>query len=279
MLFSIITINSNDKIGLEQTIRSVKNQKGTNYEHIVIDGNSSDGSKKIIEDYVANFSYCISEPDLGIYNAMNKGIKVAKGDYILSLNSGDTFFENDVLERTSQGINNDFQIYYGDVNRIYNEQKSIKKNYPKTLSFSFFVDSALAHQTVFIKKTLFKELFYYKEDYKILADWDFLVYAICKQNIAYKHLGLVIANYDMNGISSQEEGKVIMKMERALTYKQYFPLFTKDYKHISDKQAPQKGSVQYEIDTINSNKWLKPFYNLAVHILYGIIKLKRKIFN
>ena len=236
MLISIITINYNDKEGLENTINSVKNQDFKDFEHIIIDGNSTDGSKAVIEQYKNNFSYSVSEPDSGIYNAMNKGIKQAKGKYLLFLNSGDSLYSSATLSAVKDVISNDFDIYYGNVLRIYENNIKKVKSYNNTLSFSFFVDSALAHQTVFIKRELFSKFFYYNEDYKILADWDFLIYAICKQNVSYKHLGIIVANYNMNGISSQPESKTIMETERKLTYQKYFPLFYEDYKELFESR-------------------------------------------
>ncbi len=92
MKLSIITVNLNNKDGLQKTIDSVISQTFKDFEWIVIDGGSTDGSKELIEKYSDYISYWVSEPDKGIYNAMNKGIKVAKGDYLEFLNSGDIFF-------------------------------------------------------------------------------------------------------------------------------------------------------------------------------------------
>ena len=96
-LISIITINFNDKIGLQRTFDSVFAQDFNDFEYIVIDGGSNDGSKELIEENTDKISYWISEPDKGIYNAMNKGIKVANGEYLLFLNSGDKFYNKKSL--------------------------------------------------------------------------------------------------------------------------------------------------------------------------------------
>lgn len=236
-MISIITINYNDAAGLEATIRSVANQTHQDYEHVVIDGDSSDGSKEVIQKYRDHFSYAVSEPDSGIYNAMNKGIRASKGDYLLFLNSGDALFDNDVLEKVAVQLSDEYKIYYGNVLRVFNSGVTKTKYYPKELSFSFFVDSALAHQTVFIDRKLFSEISYYNESYQVLADWEFLILAICKQHIPYKHLGMVVANYDMTGISSQPEGKKIMKQERDRCYREHFPLFYKDYLELLKTRA------------------------------------------
>ena len=97
MTLSIITINYNNAAGLEKTIKSVISQTCKRYEFIIIDGGSKDGSKDIIEKYQDQITYWVSEPDNGIYNAMNKGVKVAKGEYCIFMNSGDIFVDNDVI--------------------------------------------------------------------------------------------------------------------------------------------------------------------------------------
>lgn len=96
---SIITINYNDKIGLSKTINSVLNQSWQKFEFIVIDGGSNDGGLEVIEQFKDKIDYWVSEPDKGVYNAMNKGIKVAKGEYLIFMNSGDTFYDDQVLEK------------------------------------------------------------------------------------------------------------------------------------------------------------------------------------
>ena len=101
MKFSIITINYNNVEGLRNTIKSVVNQTYTDYEFIIIDGGSTDGSVEVIKEYANIITYWVSEPDKGIYNAMNKGIEVANGEYLNFMNSGDCFYNNDVLQKVA----------------------------------------------------------------------------------------------------------------------------------------------------------------------------------
>src|SRR6476620_8472507 len=129
---SIITINYNDKEGLKKTIESVISQTFKDFEFLVIDGNSSDGGKDVLEQYKAHIDYCVSEPDTGVYNAMNKGIRAATGDFVLFLNSGDLLYKNDILGRVNASIDNEYGIYYGDV--IVQKPSSRRhKKYPKVL--------------------------------------------------------------------------------------------------------------------------------------------------
>lgn len=275
MLLSIITINYNDKAGLARTMDSVLSQTYTDFEYIVIDGGSTDGSKAVIEQRQSQLAYWVSEPDTGIYNAMNKGIKQAKGDYLLFLNSGDTLYANDTLKLTSLKISKAYSIYYGDVIRHYADRPAEKKIYPKVLSFGFFVDSALAHQTTFIKRELFYRYFLYSENLKILSDWEFIIYAICKKNEPYKHLELVIANYDMNGISSQLEGREIMLKERELTYQKYFPLFVDDYKPLINKAKENLLKANNsQITTVNKDVTNQPN---RLRRAYGFFKKGLKV--
>ncbi len=228
MQLSIITINYNDQEGLEDTFKSVFTQTHQQFEYVVIDGGSTDSSKELIEQYADKIDYWVSEKDTGIFNAMNKGIKAAKGDYLLFLNSGDTFYNYEVLANAVQQISNAYQIYYGDVQRVFNDGTKKIKTYPEKLKFSFFVDSAIAHQSAIVKKTLFDDVFYFNESYKVFADWEFFICAVCKYDVPYKHLDLVVANYDMSGISSDVSTQKKYSLERENTYKKYFPHFYED---------------------------------------------------
>ena len=111
MKLSIITVNLNNCDGLQKTIDSVVSQTFKDFEWIVIDGGSTDGSKELIEQYADHFTYWVSEPDKGIYNAMNKGIRVAKGDYLQFLNSGDYLYDRTTLEKCLLPQNNADVIY------------------------------------------------------------------------------------------------------------------------------------------------------------------------
>lgn len=228
MQLSIITINFNDKTGLEATFKSIFAQTYQQFEYVVIDGGSTDGSKALIEQYADKIDYWVSEKDTGIFNAMNKGIKAAKGDYLLFLNGGDTFYNQEVLANVMQQISNAYQIYYGDVQRVFNDGTKKIKTYPEKLKFSFFVDSAIAHQSAIVKRTLFEKVGYFNENYKVFADWEFFICAICKYDVPYKHLGLVVANYDMSGVSSDATTQKKYSLEREETYKKYFPHFYED---------------------------------------------------
>lgn len=229
---SVITVNYNDVVGLKKTIESVINQTYNDFEFIIVDGGSTDGGKEIIEEHKEKIDYWFSEPDKGIYNAMNKGIKVAKGEFVIFMNSGDTFTNSEVLQQVERDLVHEFDIYYGDYNRV--KTNSVRKKiYPKNLSFSYFYTGSLSHQSTFIRRTLFDTIFLYNEEYKIASDWEFFVYAICYKNVPYKYLNMTISDFDFSGISSVAKFRHIAQAERKMTLEKYFPLFMDDYELVS----------------------------------------------
>jgi len=263
---SIITINYNNKAGLLKTIQSVVSQTWQDFEFIIIDGNSLDGSKDVINTYSSFFSYSVSEPDSGIYNAMNKGIKISTGDYLMFLNSGDSLIDNTILEKLNAELNGKYDIYYGDILHIDGIKKEIR-TFPKKLNFAFFYEQNISHQASFIKSKLFKDIFLYNENFKIASDWEFFTYAICKREASYKHLDCVIVTYDGTGISANSENHPEINKEREVSLNKYFPEFVKDYdylKEIKFKKAEQLMHIKkYPI----AYKILKSFMNLILLFL------------
>ncbi len=268
---SVITVNYNDKVGLKKTMESVINQTFNDFEFIVVDGGSTDGGKEIIEEYKERIDYLFSESDKGIYNAMNKGIKVAKGEFVIFMNSGDTFANSEVLQKVESDLVPEFDIYYGDYNRV--KSNSIrKKTYPENLSFSFFYTGSLSHQSAFIRRTLFDDIFLYNEEYKIASDWEFFVYAICYKNVPYKYLNMTISDFDFTGISSVVKFKHIAQAERRMTLEKYFPLFMDDYLLVSQYKSKRIQQVLHILRYPISWKILKGIISV---ILLFIPKLKK----
>jgi glycosyltransferase involved in cell wall biosynthesis len=230
---SIITVNYNNNAGLQKTISSVINQVFKPFEFILIDGNSTDGGKELLQENQDHFTYWVSEPDHGIYHAMNKGIKIATGDYLLFLNSGDCLADGQVLEKIAQKIDGTYDIYYGDIifERI---KKSTRVIFPEKLTFSFFVTDNLSHQATFIKRTLFDKFFFYNENFKIASDWEFMIYAICKRNASYKYLNLLVTIYDGTGLSSNSANYKMVYEERSISMSKYFPAFIANYEQLSE---------------------------------------------
>ena len=204
-MISIITINLNNKDGLKETIDSVINQTYSDIEYIIIDGGSTDGSVDIIKEYNDKISYWISEKDKGIYNAMNKGIRVSTGDYLLFLNSGDHLIENNVLEKVFPYLDGT-DFVYGNEWKVNERRKGnipYEAVYPNKLDESFFRRTSLPHQSTFIKRELLKD--WYNENYKIISDW-ILFRESWKNGKTYKHMPFIVSVYDCSGFSNQNIG-------------------------------------------------------------------------
>lgn len=242
--FSIITINFNDKAGLQKTFDSVFSQTCKDFEFIVIDGGSGDGSKELIEANQTKIKYWVSEKDKGVFHAMNKGISAATGEFLIFMNSGDVFNAPITLQEVTPDLTADYDIYYGD---NYKESPSSKrlKTYPEKLNFSFFYTSSINHQSSFIRRSLFEKYFYYNEDYKIASDWEFFVYTICHQNVPYLYLKKTIAVYDFTGISSNAKFSELFRKEKMLSIQKYFPAFLDDYKDVSELNSKRFRQFQY----------------------------------
>jgi len=222
MLLSIITINYNNADGLKATLQSIKNQTFKEYELIIIDGGSTDSSKEEIKKYENKLVYWVSEKDSGIYNAMNKGIRVAKGDYLFFLNSGDTFFNDEVLQKVKPFLK-ETGLVYGNI-QIDEPKKKWIKFYNERLDFEYFTRDTLPHQGCFIKRSLFTQIGLYDERLKIAADWKFFLQAICVYQVSSLYIDQVISNYDYSGISSSPEYYTLQKEEKDKILNELFPL-------------------------------------------------------
>ena len=241
---SIITINFNDKIGLQRTFDSVFQQEFEDFEYIVIDGGSNDGSKELIEENADKISFWISESDKGIYNAMNKGIKAAKGEYLLFLNSGDHFYTEKSLSIASQYLGVE-EIIYSDLNVINNNEKKILK-YPKSLSLLHFIQSSLPHPSTFIKKTAFDQYGFYDENLKFVSDWKWFLLAICSQKATYKHIEEIISTFYMDGISSNIENLTKLEQESESVFDEYYAVISRDIKEIIKLQKSNHDLRNFE---------------------------------
>lgn len=220
MKLSIITINYNNLEGLKRTYDSVVAQTCQDFEWIIIDGGSTDGSKEFIEEHQDRFAFWCSEPDKGIYNAMNKGIKKATGEYLQFLNSGDNFVDNKVVEEfLALGWNED--VIAGDV--ILDGDENNVKLHPneEEMDFDYMRKDTLCHQTVYIRKSLHECYGGYDETISIVADWKFLLEVLMIHGCSYRHWKRLVANYLRDGVSSIEENWPKIEAERSNVLSQY----------------------------------------------------------
>jgi len=183
-LVSIITVVFNDKAFLEGSINSILQQTYRNIEYIIIDGGSTDGTVDIIKKYSSKITYWISEPDKGIYDAMNKGIAASKGDYLWFINSGDQIYAEDTLEKTVQGCKTPADIYYGEteiVDESGNKLRMRRHKAPEILTWkSFRTGMMVSHQSIIVKKNLAP---FYDLKYKVSADIDWCLKILKKSDI------------------------------------------------------------------------------------------------
>lgn len=223
---SIITVSYNNLAGLQKTVESVASQTWQDFEHIIIDGGSKDGSVAFLESKSQQFSYWISEPDNGVYQAMNKGIAQAKGKYLLFLNSGDHFFSNTVLAQYHHHLVAQ-QIIYFNLQVVEGATRFIKE-YPEVLSFSYFVQDTLPHPATFIAKSALEQTKGYKEDFKILSDWKFFIDSICKNQVSYKKVNSTLATFYIGGMSSNPANWSLKEAERQQVLNNEYALFVQD---------------------------------------------------
>ncbi|MCC6710909.1 MAG: glycosyltransferase [Candidatus Pacebacteria bacterium] len=238
-LISVITINLNNATGLKKTIKSVIEQS-EKVEFIIIDGKSTDNSLDIISSFNKKIDYFVSEKDSGIYNAMNKGVKIANGEYLYFLNSGDIFFKNDVITKLLQLIKkyNQPDFIYGDTLVSYTNEKN---NYVirKELSLSNLKrGKKIPQQAYFTKKELI-EKFMFDENYSLAADFDLICKIFLNKDLLSIKINEIICNFNGEGASSNlkksyfETYLSILKNFGRLASLKYFILFNS--KLLADK--------------------------------------------
>ena len=204
MKISIITVCFNSSKTIERTFISVKNQTYKNIEYIVVDGNSSDNTVQIIKNYKKVISKSISENDKGLYDAMNKGIKMASGDIIGILNSDDIFADNHVLEDIAKfHKQNQVDASIGNITQFNGTGKIIRKYsaqkwHPEKLKIGFMPP----HPSVFFRKDLFKKYGNYRLDVISCADYELIIRFFLKNNITWKYSGITTTSMLIGGISS-----------------------------------------------------------------------------
>lgn len=216
MKLSIITINYNNAAGLLNTVESVRRQSYKDFEYLIIDGGSTDRSSEIMATIETAFS--CSERDGGIYDAMNKGVRHAYGEYILFLNSGDTFHSPDALQDCIYNLEG-ADIIYGNLQFCNNDGTNWIQTPPGKLSVTFFLEHSLPHPATFIRRRLLLDD-PYDLSYPIVADWVWFVKKVLHEGYSYKHLDTVISNFMMGGVSN---GNVNHDNERARATAALFP--------------------------------------------------------
>ena len=236
---SIITVCFNAVRSIEKTILSVINQTYNNIEYVIIDGSSTDGTIDIIRKYENRISYWKSEPDMGIYDAMNKGIMKITGDFVNFMNAGDTFFSDTVISELVPQIQKNSIILYGDTMCVYSiGEKILKPNSLELMRKCMFFN----HQSSFAETKTMKSMLF-DTSFKLCADYKFH-YDLYMKGLKFQYIPLIIARYDaQNGVSSKQ-----------------IPMMYKEYGRIQGKT--------------NSLIWIFLYqYKIALYKLKSFIKI------
>ncbi len=262
MKFSIITVNYNNKEGLKRTIESVIHQSFRGFEFIVIDGGSTDGSADVLQAYDEQITYWVSEPDHGIYHAMNKGILQAKGDYLNFMNSGDCFYDKNVLQKVATyGYDDDFIV--GKDYHYNNEtgQGHVSIQPPRTTMIHFFV-ATLDHQSSFIKRALFEDSLY-DENHRLVSDWIFFTEKIVKEQKHVQFISDIICRREEGGLSEQQRDQNRQEINEYLHQLLPYGVY-EDYSTISKLD---KTSI-YRLLAICDNPKMRKLLTYCIKIIY-----------
>jgi glycosyltransferase involved in cell wall biosynthesis len=224
MKLSIITINYNNATGLRKTLESVGLQTCQDFEHVIVDGGSTDGSRDLIAQYAEAAKYpvkWVSEPDTGIYNAMNKGIRMATSEYIEILNSADWLYDDEVVEKMLRALEEKHNpdIMYGNMIKVYpngNRVDTCGSNQYTPKSFLYFYKGTLNHNCAYIRRSLFEKYGLYDEQMKICSDWKWYVDAIALGDVVPVYVNINVTYFDMNGVSESggKNAELIQKERR-----------------------------------------------------------------
>ncbi len=205
MKLSVITINYNNRDGLRKTVESVVNQTCRDFEYIVIDGGSTDGSVDVIKQYADRIDYWVSEPDKGIYNAMNKGTHLTTGEYILFLNSGDYLVSHTILNDIIPALIG-CDLYVGDI--CHSDDNLCHPCYKLPLSITNeqivyqLSHFTFPHPSSFFRADFFNRYGAFDENLSIVSDWKLFYTAIILNNASIQTLPNVITVFDTTGVSS-----------------------------------------------------------------------------
>ena len=228
MKLSIITINRNNAQGLQKTMQSVVGQTSNDMEYIVVDGASTDESVSIIKRYADQRPvHWVSERDTGIYNAMNKGIRMAQGDYVMILNSGDYLTTPQVIERMNEKLiaNGQPDILYGNMIKIWPDGKT-RRDYQLSTNYSLFdfYHSTLNPDGTYIRRSLFEQFGPFDEKMKICSDWAWMLKTIGLGGVKPLHVNIDTLYFDMTGVSeSGDSSRQTIQSERRQVLQQTLP--------------------------------------------------------
>lgn len=270
---TIITINYNNASGLRKTVESVLNQTSKEFEYIIVDGGSTDDSVQTIQQFndstIQQFQ-CISEPDSGIYNAMNKGIRMAKGEYVHFLNSGDWLVDEYVVEKMLKELNglinsgSQPDIFVGNKITVRPDGKvRYGRNDKRPVSALTFYRGTIEHTSAYIRRAMFDKVGMYDESLRIVSDYKWYFDAVLNHNALVAFTDIYVSYFDNTGISSTN--LVLDKAERRKVLEQMLPpVILADY----DKYS-------FDIDQIQRLKRYPVIYRLVWFVERVLFKLDK----
>lgn len=276
MILSIVTVNLNNASGLEKTMQSVLFQTCKEFEYVIIDGASSDGSLDVIQRLAPVFGErikWISEPDSGIYNAMNKGIRMASGDYIQILNSGDELASDNVTERMHAELDRRGRpaILYGNMIKCFPDgNRKVDKCFAgQDVTMLGMYTGTLNHDPAYIRRDLFDKYGYYDESLKIVSDWKWYLQAIILGEEVPAYVDLDVTLFDMSGVSETAGSREKIKVERKKVLAELFPrAILKDYEAYSDDI--------YTMRRLHRYPWAYKMVWFLERCLFKVEKLRKK---
>lgn len=223
MKISVVTVCYQAERNIAKTIESVKHQSYPDIEYLIIDGGSSDRTLEIVYETLGDFPVqVVSEPDHGIYDAMNKGVRMASGDYVHFLNAGDTYFSSDVIEKTVRKIEKtDADIVYGDIEYLYPDGKRERRNYDGKCAkqIYYLTGDCINHQAMFARKSLLKRDMF-DTSLKICADRDWMMRK-SKGKASFCAMGFPVCIYSYDGASLLQ--KDVYNREVSLCIRRHYP--------------------------------------------------------
>ena len=239
-LITVVTVVFNGVEYLEETIKSVINQTYDNIEYIIIDGGSTDGTIGIIKKYEGKIAHWVSEPDKGIYDAMNKGIDLATGEWINFMNAGDGFVNNNVVQIILKKLDSNLIAVYGDTIFDYGVYEILRKA---------LCLSKISYGMIFCHQSVFVNTNYHKSNrfscnYSIVGDYEFFLKLYIENINSFRYISQPIAKYSMGGVSSNNEIELtiqkigILKKFHQYTNKARFILYLIIFKIITKKMLP-----------------------------------------
>lgn len=245
MKLSIITINYNNATGLWKTVNSVLSQTYLDFEYIIVDGSSTDASQDVLQllwqkQQAGQITFSltiISEPDTGIYNAMNKGIRLAKGDYLLFLNSGDYLTSplilHDIVPVLSKGVD----VCYGNCIQIWQDGHTAYTDYTHHLTGETLFNGTIPHQASLIRRELFNLVGLYSEDLFFGSDWEWWLKAYFDHKCSFEFMDFYVCFFDMTGISTDPRLNQQMSEEREMVLRRTIPQLYDDYQALKQTKA------------------------------------------